>query len=124
MVSCFPHLIYVQRMSDLPFDSRLVIQRVCAFTHLALFSIFYGIVSDTLSSSSMSAWMAEMADAVEAAEVAAPAPPLTKASPQQSIRTASIDETPTEPATSPRMMDNPVREWPVELQLPTGQIGP
>ena len=72
----------------------------------------------------MSAWIAEMADAVDAAEVAAPAPPLTKASPQQSMRTASIDETPTEPATSPRMMEVPVQPWAEELQLLTGQIGP
>ena len=70
------------------------------------------------------ACMAEMADAVEAAEVVAPAPPLTKASPPQSMRTASIDETPTEPATSPRMMEVPVQLWAEELQLPTGQIGP
>ena len=65
-----------------------------------------------------------MADLVDAAEAAAPAPPLTKASLPQSMRPTSIDDTPTEAATSPRKIDNPVREWPVELQLPTGQIGP
>ena len=40
------------------------------------------------------------------------------------MTTASFADTPTERATSPRMMEAPVREWPVELQLPTGQIGP
>ena len=72
----------------------------------------------------MSGWMAEMADLVDAAEVTAPAPPLTKASPSQSMRTASIDDTPTEPATSPRVMEVPVQRWVQELQLPTGEIGP
>ena len=62
-----------------------------------------------------------MADLVDAAEAAAPAPPLTKASPPESMRPTTIDDTPTEPATSPRMLDNP-GEWPVELQLPTGQL--
>ena len=61
-----------------------------------------------------------MADLVDAAEATAPAPPLTKASPPQSMRPTSIDDTPTEP----RTLQDPVREWPVELQLPTGQIGP
>ena len=43
-----------------------------------------------------------MADLVDAAEAAAPAPPLTKAPSPDSMRTVSIDDAPTEPATSPR----------------------
>ena len=72
----------------------------------------------------MSGWMADMADLVDAAEAAAPAPPLTKAQPPESMRTASIDDTATEPATSPRVTEVPVQRWPEELQLPTGMIGP
>ena len=89
-------------------------------------SILYGIVSDPppFSSSSMSGWMADMADVVDAAEAGATAPPVTKAAPRQSMMPTSIDDTPTEPATSPRMIDSQVREFPVELQLPTGEIGP
>ena len=67
--------------------------------------------------------MAEMADAVDAAE-ATPAIPLANASSQQSVRTVFIDDVQTEPATSPRMMEVPVQQWPTELQLPTGEIGP
>ena len=77
-----------------------------------------------LSSSSMSGWMADMADLVDAAEAAAPAPPLTKAPPPESMRTVSIDDAPTEPATSPRLMEVPVQLWVDELQLPTREIGP
>ena len=53
----------------------------------------------------MSGWMADMADLVDAAEAAAPAPPLTKAPSPESMRTVSIDDTPTEPATSPRVIE-------------------
>ena len=74
--------------------------------------------------SSMSGWMAEMADVVDAAQAQAPAPPVTKAAPPQSTMHSSIDDTPTEPATSPRTIGSQVREWRVELQLPTGEIGP
>ena len=72
----------------------------------------------------MSAWMADMADLVDAAEAAAPAPPLTKAQPTESMRAVSIDDTPTEPATSPGVTEVPLQRWPEELQLPTGMIGP
>ena len=72
----------------------------------------------------MSGWMAEMADVVDAANAGAPAPPETKAAPPWSLMSSSIDATPTEPATSPRMLDSQVREWPMELQLPTGENGP
>ena len=73
----------------------------------------------------MSGWMADMADLVDAAEAAAPAPPLTKAPAPESMRTVSIDDAPTEPATSPRMMEVPVPAMAVEeLQLPTREIGP
>ena len=52
----------------------------------------------------MSGWMAEMADAVDAAQMGAPAPPVSKtAPPQPTVAPSSIDDTPTEPATSPRM---------------------
>ena len=49
---------------------------------------------------------------------------VTKAAPPRSTMPSSIDDTPTEPATSPRMLSSQVREWPMELQLPTGEIGP
>ena len=65
-----------------------------------------------------------MADLVDAADAAAPAPPLTTAPPPASMRTVSIDDTPTEPATSPRVTEVPVQRWPEELQLPTGMTGP
>ena len=68
--------------------------------------------------------MADMADLVDAAEEAAPAPPLTKAPSPGSMRTVSIDDTPTEPATSPRKIEVPEPRWPTELQLPTGMFGP
>ena len=54
--------------------------------------------------------MAEMADAVDAANAGASAPPVTKAAPPRSMMSSSIDDTPTEPATSPRMLDSQVRE--------------
>ena len=68
--------------------------------------------------------MAEMADVVNAAQAGAPAPPMNKAAPPPSTMHSSIDDAPTEPATCPRMMDSQVQEYPVELQLPTGEIGP
>ena len=44
------------------------------------------------------------------------------------VAPSSIDDTLTEPATSPRMtprmIDSEVQAWPVELQLPTREIGP
>ena len=81
-------------------------------------------------------WMAEMADIVDAADGAAAqtaqagdqAPPVSKASPPtvQEIQAVpiSVDDTPTEPATSPRRVDPPVQEWPVEVHLPTREYGP
>ena len=70
-------------------------------------------------------WMGEMADLVDAAQTGAQAPPVSKAAPPQpTIAPSSIDDTPTEPATSPRMIDPLMRKWPVELQLPTEEIGP
>ena len=50
-----------------------------------------------------------MADAVDARE-AAPAPPMSKASAPPSMPQVSIEYTPTEPATSPRMMEVPVND--------------
>ena len=76
-------------------------------------------------------WMAEVADLVDAADDAAAqvahagdqAPPVTKAQPPMIQEPPAvprpIDETPTEPATTPRQIDPEAREWPVELQLPT-----
>ena len=81
-------------------------------------------VQAPLSSSSMSGWMAEMADVVDAAQAGASAPPVTKAALPRSMMSSSIDDTLTEPATSPRMLDSQVREWPMELQRPTREIGP
>ena len=73
----------------------------------------------------MPGWMAEMADVVDAAQTGAPAPPVTKAAPPApTVVPSSIEDTPTEPATSPRMIDPEAREWAVELQLPTREIGP
>ena len=57
----------------------------------------------------MSGWIAEMADAVDAHE-AAPAPPMSKASAPPSMPPVSIEDTPTEPATSPRMMEVPIHD--------------
>ena len=65
-----------------------------------------------------------MADLVDAAEAAAPAPPLTTVPPPESMRTVSIDDAPTEPATSPRATEVPVQLWVEELQLPTMENGP
>ena len=65
-----------------------------------------------------------MAELVDAAEATAPTPRLTPALPPDSVRTVSVEDAPTEPATSPRMMEVPVPRWPQELQLPTGMIGP
>ena len=64
-----------------------------------------------------------MADAVDAHE-AAQAPPTSKASGHPSMPAMSIDDTPTEPATSPRVMEVPVQRWAPELQLPTLEQGP
>ena len=71
----------------------------------------------------MSGWISEMADAVDAHE-ARPAPPTTKAPLPQSMEPVSIEDTPTEPATSPSVTEVPVHRWPRELQLPTREIGP
>ena len=77
--------------------------------------------------------MAELAEledvataaAFQAAQIGDHAPPVSKAAPQQPTGgPSSINDTPTEPATSPRQVDPQMREWPVELQLPTGEIGP
>ena len=86
--------------------------------------MFSHILPFAASSTELSGWMAEMADVVDAANAGAPAPPMTKAAPPRSMMSASIDDTPTEPVTSPRILDSQVREWPMELQLPTGEIGP
>ena len=64
-----------------------------------------------------------MADVVDAANAGASAPPMNKAAPPRSMMSSSIDDTPTEPATSPRMLDSQVRECPVECQLSAGEIG-
>ena len=60
--------------------------------------------------------MADMAELVDAAEATAPAPPSTKAPSPGSMRTVSTDDTPTEPATSPRVSEVPVRQWQQEFQ--------
>ena len=66
-----------------------------------------------------------MADVVDAAQTEVQAPPVFKAAPlQPKIAPSSIDDKPTEPATSPRMIDPRVEEWSIELQLPTREIGP
>ena len=64
-----------------------------------------------------------MADAVDAHE-AAQAPPRSKASGPPSVPAVSIDDTPTEPATTPRVSEVPVQRWAHELQLPTLEYGP
>ena len=74
-------------------------------------------------SKSMSGWIAEMADACDAHD-AVPAPPLSKASVPSSMPPASIEDAPTEPATSPRMMEVPVPRYVEELRLPTREMGP
>ena len=71
----------------------------------------------------MSGWIADMADAVEAHE-AAQAPPVSKASVPSFIPPVSIDDTPTEPATSPRTVEVPVQRYVEELQLPSREHGP
>ena len=63
-----------------------------------------------------------MADAVDAHE-AAPAPPMSKAPSPPSTPPVSIEDTPTEPATSPRTIV-PAQRWVEELRLPTREIGP
>ena len=80
--------------------------------------------------------MQELADAEDVATEAAfqaaqagdRAPPASRASPQAPQEPTAVpspvNDTPTEPATSLRHVDPQVREWPVELQLPTGEIGP
>ena len=69
--------------------------------------------------------MADLADVVDAAQAGAPAPPVTKAAlPRSTLPSPSIDDVPTEPATSPRTIDPQAEEWAVELQLPTREIGP
>ena len=68
----------------------------------------------------MSGWIADMANAVDAHE-AAQAPPTSKAAGPPSMPAVSIEETPTEPATSPRM--RPVPLYLEELRLPTREIG-
>ena len=64
-----------------------------------------------------------MADAVDAHE-AAPAPPMSKAPSLPAIPTVSPEDTPTEPATSPRTIEVPVQRCVEELRLPTREIGP
>ena len=96
-----------------------------AFTHLVLQHLPRDCIHSTLPLfNSMSGWMADMADLVDAAEAAAPACPLPEAPAPESTRTVSIDDAPTEPATSPRVMEAPVQQWVEELQLPTREIGP
>ena len=81
--------------------------------------------------------MQELADvedaATEAAFQAAQAgdqvpPSVTKAQPlviqEPPAFPIPVDDTPTEPATSPRHADPGVRAWPVDLQLPTREYGP
>ena len=60
-----------------------------------------------------------MAEALDEHE-AAPAPPQSKAS----TPGACHDDAPTEPATSPRVMEVPVRQYVEELRLPTREHGP
>ena len=74
-------------------------------------------------SKSMSGWIEAMADAIDAHE-AAQAPPRSKASGPPSMPAVSIDATPTEPATTPRVSEGPVQRWAQELQLPTLEHGP
>ena len=64
-----------------------------------------------------------MADAVDAHE-AAQAPPTSKASCPPSMPAVSIDDTPTEPATSPRTREVPFPRYVEELRLPTREMGP
>ena len=93
---------------------------VCFHTSSTFQHPLRNCTSPPLLSSSMSGWMAD------AAQAGAPAPPVTKAAPPRStMPSSSIDDTPTEPATSPRMIDPQAADpWAVELQLPTKEIGP
>ena len=74
-------------------------------------------------STSMSSWIAEMADACDAHD-AAPAPPMSKAPVPSSMPPVSIEDAPTEPATSPRTLEVPVQRWVTELPMPTSEHGP
>ena len=67
----------------------------------------------------MSGWMADMAEAFDVPE-AAQAPPQSKAS----MPSVCPDDAPTEPATSPRTMEVPVRGYIHEIRLPTREYGP
>ena len=64
-----------------------------------------------------------MADPVDAHE-ATPAPPMSKASVPSSMPPVSIEDIPTEPATSPRTVEVPVQRWVEELRLPAKEYGP
>ena len=98
-------------------DSHLLIQQVCVFTH-ALSSSLH-CTSKPVPSISMSGWLADVADAVEEHE-AATAPPQSKAS----MPRVCQDDAPTEPATSPRVMEVPSPRYVEELRLPTREYGP
>ena len=110
---------------------------VCIHTSSPLPHLLLVLLSPTLLLDSMSGpWMHELADAEDAATEAAYTaahhddqvpPPMAKAAQVAQQPTAApiqIDETPTEPATSPRHADPEVREWPGDLQLPTREHGP
>ena len=66
--------------------------------------------------------------AFQAAQTGDRAPPITKAPPpaiqEPPTVPISVDDTPMEPATSPRRVDPQIQEWPVELQLATRKYGP
>ena len=77
-----------------------------------------------------SPWMQELAEVEDAATTAAfqaaqsvnqAPPPEVQEPPAAPIQ---VDDAPTEPATSPRQVDPEAREWPVQLQLPSGEYGP
>ena len=90
---------FVQSMPHCRSDSRLWIQRVCAFTHrlLAALRVPPSLLPPALSISvSMADWMNQMVNAVDEAE-AGTLPP---------------EEVPTEPATSPRppMIEVPLND--------------
>ena len=110
----------VQYMPHCQSDSRLWIQRVCAFTHELLAAS--SVPPSPPPSICMSNWISEMADAVEEHE-AAQAPPQSKAS----MPGAYQDEVPTEPATSPRSQAHEVPVHPTyleELRPPSREYGP
>ena len=82
-------------------------------------------------------WMAELAKVEDAATEAAfnaaqsgdqVPPPMAKAPPQVVQEPAAapiqVDDTPMEPAISPRQVDPEARGWPVQLQLPSREYGP